>query len=836
MTGKASSTGAQAQHEDCPEPRADQKVKKLSALFSLLGSDPEKNVRIIVEQSCQVLESASSAYCHLHNGEASVVCASISDAPADLFAQSIASGAISRLAVDGNSQAVMIGDLEQPEYADIDPAIKQFGFKSFLGHIVQCKGKIIGTLFLMDTRTRHFSEVDDHILGTLAKALSLEEERKQAEADLRNSETKHRRLYKMVRLMADNVPDLIWAKDLDDHYMFVNQALCDKLLKCDRPEEAIGKTDGHFADMEKQQGHRHTFGAAGIQSDEITKVRRTSGRFVEEGLVRNENLILDVHKAPFWDEDGNLIGTVGCGRDITSEKKTAKALLESEKRYEDLYNNTPVMLYSMDHEDLLTSVSNLWLETMGYTREEVLGRSALDFFTKESRQAAVENILPQFYKSGQMKSRPFEFVTKSGEPKDVMLSAIAQRDDQGNYNGALAFMVDMTQAKAAEKDQRRLTARLQQAQKMEAIATLAGGIAHQFNNALAVILGNIELIQMDGLADLKLTRFIEPINQAGQKMVQLTSQLLAYARGGKFQTQVVPSHHFVREALSLVNHSLASFVELKTDLDVSTDPIEVDSTQMQMLLAAILSNASEAIEKKGCVTVDLKNVELAPDDCIQYQGLKPGRHVLLRISDTGKGMDDATRQRVFEPFFTTKFQGRGLGMAAVYGIVKKHCGFVYVESEEGQGTTVSIYLPCAAAPKKDVAKKTVYAAQGSGTALIVEDEHLVMEVNRAIVEKLGYRVLEAKSGKDALKIARTFNGTIDFVLLDVILPDMSGNQIYPKLKELIPDLKVIVCSGFTLDGPAREILDAGAESFLPKPFTVAALSTALDEILNPPMP
>ena len=255
---------------------------------------------------------------------------------------------------------------------------------------------------------------------------------------------------------------------------------------------------------------------------------------------------------------------------------------------------------------------------------------------------------------------------------------------------------------------------------------------------------------------------------------------------------------------------------------------------MQMLLAAILSNASEAIEEKGTVRVKLHNVDVLPDDCIKYQGLKPGRHVLLSITDTGKGMDQKTLERVFEPFYTTKFQGRGLGMAAVYGIVKKHGGFVYVASELGKGTTVSIYLPCAsaadAAPGDTV--KPLHTGHGTGVALIIEDEELVMEVNRAIVEKLGYGVLEAKSGKEALQLAQEYPDAIAFALLDVVLPDMSGNQIYPKLKELRPDLKVIVCSGFTLDGPAREIINAGAESFLPKPFSVAALSAALEEVLN----
>ncbi|RJQ65631.1 MAG: PAS domain S-box protein [Desulfobacteraceae bacterium] len=823
--------------DDRSEPSIEHKLKRLSELFSLLGSDPEQNIHIIVQQAARVLESACALYTRIDDQQRSLSAWSGYNPPPgfppdDKGNSQICNQTAAFFAFKGGSQPLAIGDLAQTPHFWEDPYIRQYGIKSYIGCPVHCKGKTIGTLCIVDIRTRNFTQVDTYIIGTLGKSLSLEEERHEAEAALRRSEAEHRRLYKLLRLMADNVPDMIWAKDLDDRYMFVNQAMCDKLLKCKRPEDAIDKTEAYFARKERELGHRHTFGELGIESDRITKRRKLAGRFVEEGLIRNEHLVLDIHKAPFWGENGQLIGTVGCGRDITREKLTAQALQESEKRYRDLYNNTPVMLYSLDREGRVTSVSNLWLEIMGYKREEVIGRHAFDFLAPESRREARESLFPHFYKSGQMRSQPCQFVTKSGGRREVLLSAIAQRDAEGEYDGALAFVIDVTQTKEAEKDQRRLTTRLQQAQKMEAIATLAGGIAHQFNNALAVILGNIELIYMDGIPDGKLQRFIGPINQAGQKMVHLTSQLLAYARGGKFQTQIVPSHRFVHEAMSLVSHSLASYVELKTDLDETADPIEVDSTQMQMLLAAILSNASEAIEQKGTVTVTLRNADLTSEDCLRYPGIKPGKFVLLRIQDTGKGMDEQACTRIFEPFFTTKFQGRGLGMAAVYGIVKKHGGYVYVESEPGQGTTVSVYLPRARWAQPVPEQQPRLRSRRSGTALIIEDEQLVMEVNRAIVEKLGYQVLEAKTGKEALHIARTYEGHIDFALLDVILPDTSGNQIYPKLKEILPQLKVIVCSGFTLDGPAREILNAGAESFLPKPFTVAALSSALDEILK----
>ena len=811
----------------------ERKIRKLSDLFSLLGSDPEQNIHMIVQQACDMLDSAFSLYNRLDDEHTSLVSCTGYQLPPDYADKSSPHGQICLQVMNQRSgQPLVVADLSKTPFAANDPMVQRYGLKTCVGCPIVSHKKTIGALCVVDTRVRTFSEGQLYILRTLAKAISLQEEFKQVETALSSSEKKYRSLYKTLRLLTDNVPDLIWAKDLNGDYIFANQAICDKLLKCGRPEEAIGKNEAYFAAKEIEAGYQYTFGLKNSDSDELVKQGKSPGRFVEEGLVRNQRLVLDVHKAPFWDEKGDLIGIVGCGRDVTKERRTAQALLESERRYRDLYNNTPVMLYSLDHEDRITSASNLWLEIMGYEREEVIGRHTLDFFSPESRRDALEVSLPEFYKRGQMKNRPFQFITKFGKMKEVLLSAIAQRDSEGNYTGALAFVVDVTNAKRAEREKRHLSIRLQQAQKMDAIATLAGGVAHQFNNALAVILGNLEMIQMDGLADEKLERFISPINQAGQKMVQLTSQLLAYARGGKFQTQVVQSHIFVKEALSLVNHTIAPYVELQTELDETADSVEVDTTQMQMLLAAILSNASEAIEKKGTIKITLANVEIDEEEAARRQPLKPGRHVLLQITDTGQGMDKQTCNRIFEPFFTTKFQGRGLGMAAVYGIVKMHGGFVYVDSELGKGTVVSIFLPgikaAAAAPEKIPAT----ISHHSGTALIVEDEHMVMEINRTIVEKLGYQVLEARTGKEAVEIAQTYKGRIDFALLDVILPDMSGSQIYPELKKLRPDLKVIVCSGFSLDGPARQMLNDGAETFLSKPFSVAALSSTLDDIFK----
>lgn len=816
-------------HHSLPDSDPDKMgIRRLSDLFSLLGSDPEENIRTIVQQTYKLINSASSLYNRLDEEEGSIACWAGYRLPPDFPPKDIPFGHICMESTLKNSdQPVIIEDLSTSPFQHDDPFIEHYGLKSYLGCPVICDGKAIGSLCVVDTHLRRFEDVDIDTISTLAKAIALEEKRLVAKKALRNSEKKYRHLFKMLRLLTDNVPDLIWAKDLEGRYIFANQAVCDKLLKCRFPDDAIGKSDEDFANLERSEGHEYTFGQSSYETDMEVKQKQDASRFLEEGIVRSQRLILDIHKAPYWDEHGRLIGTVGCGRDVTKEKQIEQALQKSEKRYRNLYCNTPVMLFSMDHEDRLASVSNHWLDVMGYQNDEAIGRPLIDFFSSLSRQEALEKAFPKFYKTGQMTNHPFQMVTKNGDIKEVLLSTVAERDAQGNYLGAMAFMLDLTDISRAEQKNRQLSVRLQQAQKMESIATLAGGIAHQFNNALAVILGNLELIQMDGVDGDNVQRFIPPIDEAGHRMVQLTSQLLAFARGGKFQTQTLPAHTFVRDTLKLVSHSMSANVDLVTELDENTDHIEVDQTQMQMLLTAILANATEAIEGQGQIRISLTNAFINELECHQYPGLRPGRMVRLRITDDGKGMEEDIRTRIFEPFFTTKFTGRGLGMAAVYGIVKKHNGYIYVDSKIDQGTTVTIFMPCAEPIRKVEEEAPLYTNAHMGTALIIEDEMMVMDVSRAIIERLGYRVLEATSGEEAVDIAENHPGHIDFALLDIILPDMNGNQIYPLIKKARPNLKVIVCSGFAQDGPAEEILEAGADNFIQKPFSASAISAAL---------
>ncbi|MGA9235226.1 MAG: response regulator, partial [Desulfobacterales bacterium] len=406
------------------------------------------------------------------------------------------------------------------------------------------------------------------------------------------------------------------------------------------------------------------------------------------------------------------------------------------------------------------------------------------------------------------------------------------RDAKGDVTAALELVIPITERKRAEEERRRLEGQLEQARKMEAIATLAGGIAHQFNNLLSAVSGNIELMKLDDHDRQKYDRYFTPIENSIQRMAKLTGQLLAYARGGKYRVSRISMIEFVRETLPLVEHTIKPSITLETDLPEKVSRVTMDVTQMQTVLSGILSNASEAIEKAGHVLISCRDEHITAEQSKMTPGLVPGDYVALSVTDDGKGMDEKTRQRIFEPFFSTKFQGRGLGMASVYGIIKNHEGWITVYSKPLRGTTVKIFLPAIRGEALAIKSVRALNMENSGTILVIEDEEMVLDVTCTMLQNLGYRVLAARSGEEALRIADSHDGQIDLALLDIILPDMGGKDIYPRLLASRPNLRVIVCSGYTLNGPAQEILKQGAQGFIQKPYTMAALSEKLSAILN----
>lgn len=373
---------------------------------------------------------------------------------------------------------------------------------------------------------------------------------------------------------------------------------------------------------------------------------------------------------------------------------------------------------------------------------------------------------------------------------------------------------------------------LLQAQKTEAIATLAGGIAHEINNALSAVVGCLELFKLDFLENEKVINDIEYIQPAIDRMSNLTSQLLAYAQGGKYYPQKLSLNDIVHDTLPTIQHTLGSSVKVDLKLNHDTWPVDADLLQMQMVLAATLTNASEALEGEGRIRISTQNVHVDEITSRHFPDLSPGRYVSLEIEDNGKGMDEITRQRLFEPFYTTKFQGRGLGMAAVFGIVKNHSGWIKADSDIGRGTLITVYLPAAADVVLQENNDEAPVTTGTETILLVEDEDLVVEISRKMMTRLGYQTRVAKNGQEALRISAKLEANFDLVLLDMKLPDMDAKEIFFALKKARPETKVIIFSGYAIDGPVQAILDAGADGFIQKPFSFSSLSSQLRAVLG----
>ena len=631
-------------------------------------------------------------------------------------------------------------------------------------------------------------------------------------------------------------PDAIVMTDLLGNIMVINsQAVVNHGYESKEEILSVVKNAMDlFASHERErflQGLNSLFATGIIRGVEYDLLRKDGTLFPGE---LNLSLVRDTAENPYV-----LVGTL---RDVTERKRVTEDLKETGAKYKELYSESKrakevydslldtsadaIVIYDM--EGKIKYVNRAFEQIFGWAIDEAKGKS-IEFLPeseKEVTKAHVKDIVEYGKTCCDFETKRF---TKDGRVRDMSVSGSRYNDHEGRPAGMLLIFRDISEKK-------KIRAQLMQAKKMEAIATLAGGTAHQFNNALTSITGHTGLLEMEYPQDERIMEYAKAMKQSAVRMALLTRQLLAYARGGKYNPQTMLLSNFVEGALPVIQHILDPDIRLETDLPPDVMNVEVDRTQMQMVLSAIVANSNEAIDPPGRIRISTRNMDLDKEFTKDHPGLKPGPYVCLSIEDDGKGMDEETKNRIFEPFFTTHFIGRGLGMAAVYGIVTNHDGTITVDSEPGKGTVVNIYLPAVEGVEKAkeevVLRSEAEPARGEGTILVIEDEEQVIMLIRRTLETAGYRVLEAMTGHEAVEIARTFDGDIDLALLDIKLPDMRGDRVYPLIMEARPDLKVIVCTGYSVDGPAREILDAGAQDFIQKPFSITSLSEKVTEVLE----
>jgi len=510
--------------------------------------------------------------------------------------------------------------------------------------------------------------------------------------------------------------------------------------------------------------------------------------------------------------------------DISEWKRTEEALRQNEERFRDLAQLLPESVFETDMQGNLTFVNQVSLERFGYSLEDLeRGMNFMNLVAPQDRERILANV-QRIMQGERLGLNEYTVMRKDGTTFPAMAhTVIIVRE--GRPEGLRGFLVDITEKKQMEEQ-------LLRAQKMEAIGTLAGGIAHDFNNLLMGILGNISLMLMqldESHAFYERLKYVEQYVKRGS---DLTKQLLGFARGGKYEVKPTDLGAFVRQSAEMFGRTKKE-IRLQFKAADGLWPVEIDRGQMEQVLLNLFLNAWQAMPGGGDLYVSLTNVELDEDKAASMD-LKPGRFVQLTVADTGMGMDEATQARVFEPFFSTKdrLRGTGLGLASTYGIIKHHGGSIAVESELDIGTSFTILLP---ATDKEVAQEDHNAEallKGHETVLLIDDEDMVIEVGARMLASLGYTVLTARSGREGLHLYDLHKGEIDIVILDMIMPDFGGKETFEALLRQDPGVKVLLSTGYSIEGQAEEIMAAGCIGFIQKPFGMGDLSHKLREVLD----
>ena len=505
------------------------------------------------------------------------------------------------------------------------------------------------------------------------------------------------------------------------------------------------------------------------------------------------------------------------------------AFQKSEKLVLALLESASQAVISIDQAGRIVLVNRRAEEMFGYARNELMG-------------SRIEILLPDSKRSTHVRDRDRYFAHPHARPMGIGMDLSGRRGDGSEFpvevslsyveieEGlfAIAFVSDISQRKQLE-DQ------LLHAQKMEAVGRLAGGVAHDFNNMLTVISGYNRMI-LDELSTLDPLRgYAEEILKAADRAGALTQQLLAFSRRQVMQPRVMSVNSVIAQTEKMLRRLIGEDVELQFGLSADAGNIKADPGHVEQAIVNLAVNARDAMPLGGRLGIETANVHLDENYARTHMGVTPGEFVMIAVSDNGTGMDAETRRRIFEPFFTTKEKGKGtgLGLATVYGIIKQAGGDIWVYSEPGRGTTFKLYFPRVSEAAAEAAA-TEAAADGGATEtiLVVEDEKAVRDLTVRMLERLGYRILTAASGAEAIEISRGFAGTIHLLLTDVVMPNMSGRQLADQLALSRPDMKVLYLSGYTENTVLHHgVLDAGVE-FLPKPFSREVLGRKLRDILG----
>ena len=511
-------------------------------------------------------------------------------------------------------------------------------------------------------------------------------------------------------------------------------------------------------------------------------------------------------------------------QEILIRQQAEEALRESENKYRTVLEANPDSVIVYDKTGKVTYLNPTFTNVFGWTLEECLGKK-MDMFIPEKDRSETHEMIKKLLAGENLLAIQTHQNTKSGDVIPVSISSAIFYDSEYQPAGSVVNLRDI-------REQKKLETQIHQAQKMEAIGTLAGGIAHDYNNLLMAILGNTSLMAFDLRSDHPHYERLKNIEKYVQSGADLTKQLLGLAKGGKYEVKPIDINDVMRKSSEMFNRTKKE-IRIQSNYQKDLWRVEADTSQIEQVLLNLYVNASQAMPEGGELYLQTENVTL-DDSYTRYLSLKGGNYVKISVTDTGTGMDDNIKKRIFDPFFTTKDIGRGtgLGLASAYGIVKNHRGIINVYSEIDKGSAFNIFLPASTKEVKQDMLMNQKSLKGTGTILLVDDEDMIIDVCSQILASLGYMPLLARSGKEAIDVYQRNRDRIVMVILDMIMPGMGGGETYDRLKKIDSEIRVLLSSGYSLDGQASEIIDRGCNGFIQKPFNVIQLSRKIKEVLG----
>lgn len=634
-------------------------------------------------------------------------------------------------------------------------------------------------------------------------------EQKQAMQALQRSEERH-------RIYFENISDVVFSIDPDFRIINISPSV-ERILGY-KPDEMIGKPIQDLNVLDPDSLEKAFSDMMKVFSEE--RIPLSQYEFISKDGTRKFG---EVSANPLI-RDGKVAAMISVARDITERKRIEDALKQSEEKYRIVLeaNPDPVVVYDM--EGKVTYFNMAFTNVFGWTLEECFGKS-MDVFVPTDAWPETRMMINKVLSGENFSGIETRRYTKEGNIIPVGISGAIYRDKNGNPMGSVINLRDIS-------EQKELEMQFQQAQKMDAIGTLAGGIAHDFNNLLMGIQGCTSLMSFDIDSNNPNFEYLNRIENYIKNASSLTKQLLGFARRGKYEIKPTDVNDIVNKSSEMFGRTKKEItIHKKFHPDIWT--VEVDQPQIEQVLLNLYVNAWQAMSGTGDLYLQTENIILNDNDVKPY-GLNSGRYVKISVTDTGVGIDENIQHRIFDPFFTTKevSRGTGLGLASVYGIIKNHSGMINANSKKGEGATFNIFLP--ASEKKIFKEKMIQKEilMGSETVLLVDDEDMILDVGRDLLEKLGYEVLTVKSGIEAIEIYRTNQKKIDIVILDMVMPKMGGGDTYEKLRDIDPAVKVLLSSGYSIDGQASKILSRGCDGFIQKPFDIKSLSLEIRKILD----